>query len=269
MPNSTTRISDRIETLRDRIIEGNSRDDRLNGGRGNDSIFGRDGDDSLFGRGGNDSLFGEDDDDQLFGGDGDDSLDGGENNDELNGEDGNDSLTGGLSNDVINGGDGDDVAFTDLSIDGADTVDLGAGSDAVIVSASNSTQIRLTFTSSEVGNGSANDFEHAGQPGWRPGRAHAPGKQLRRPLHGDQPLRRRGHHLRGGRGRHLRRARPRLRRRARRPFRGRHARHVGQRQPHRDPGRPALLLQRRHGQRHRHRRHRHGFPGRRGRQRFR
>ncbi|MGA0532412.1 beta strand repeat-containing protein [Hansschlegelia sp. KR7-227] len=70
---------------------------------------------------------------------------------------GPDTITGGLGDDTIFGDGGDDVANVDLTLDGADEVDLGDGMDRVNVDAMASTNVRLTFTSSEVGNGLATD----------------------------------------------------------------------------------------------------------------
>ena len=86
--------------------------------------------------------------DFLVGGAGDDTLDGG---------DGADSFIGGAGADIITGGDGDDTAIFNISTEGADRVNLGAGADKATISAAGAGQIRLTFTSTEVGNNVAND----------------------------------------------------------------------------------------------------------------
>ena len=96
-------------------------------------------------------------DDTIKGGDGDDFLVGGAGNDLLKGNDGEDTLLGGGGNDTGFGGKGDDVAIVNASTDGADSIDLGRGEDVVRVSAAQAGQVRLTFTSAEVGNGNAND----------------------------------------------------------------------------------------------------------------
>jgi Ca2+-binding RTX toxin-like protein len=102
----------------------------------------------------------------LYGGSGDDYLDGGRDNDRLFGNSGadhlyggsgSDELTGGSGHDHLYGGSGNDQAFFNVSNDGADTVNLGSGSDIVSVSAATARQIRLTFTSAEVGNETATD----------------------------------------------------------------------------------------------------------------
>ena len=94
----------------------------------------------------------------LTGDSGNNSLTGNAGNNVLDGGAGNDIFYGGAGNDTILGGAGDDVVSGyNLATDGADQIDLGSGNDTVNLSATGSTQIRLTFTSSEVGNGSAND----------------------------------------------------------------------------------------------------------------
>ena len=95
--------------------------------------------------------------DTVTGGSGNDFLVGGAANDVLNGAAGNDSFIGGAGNDIIDGSDGDDIAIFNVSTNGADAVNLGNGSDIVNVSAAAAGQVRLTFTSAEVGNSNAND----------------------------------------------------------------------------------------------------------------
>ena len=76
-------------------------------------------------------------------------------NDTLVGGDVADVFTGGPEADVITGNGGDDTANYTLGTDGADIVDLGSGND--IVSVTGAGQVRLTFTSAEVGNGEVDD----------------------------------------------------------------------------------------------------------------
>lgn len=64
---------------------------------------------------------------------------------------------GGLDEDFIFGEAGNDTAVFNISTDGADQTDLGIGDDVASVSAAQAGQIRLTFTSAEVGNGTPND----------------------------------------------------------------------------------------------------------------
>jgi Ca2+-binding RTX toxin-like protein len=96
-------------------------------------------------------------DDYVTGGRADDFLVGGAGNDRLDGREGDDSFIGGAGNDTIIGGKGNDLAIFNVATDGVDTVDLGKGSDTVNVLSPAAGQVRLTFTSSEVGNGSARD----------------------------------------------------------------------------------------------------------------
>lgn len=75
--------------------------------------------------------------------------------DTLDGGDGDDLLIGGMGDDVVQGGQGDDTARVVLATDGADQIDLGAGADTVELGTNGIAQVRLTFTSAEVGNGRA------------------------------------------------------------------------------------------------------------------
>lgn len=106
---------------------------------------------------GDDTTTGSESDDIINGEGGNDTLDGAGGNDVINGGDGNDILTGGTGSDTIYGGDGDDIANYDTftGSTGVDYTDLGAGSD--VVNVSGHAQVRLTFTSAEVGNGLATD----------------------------------------------------------------------------------------------------------------
>ena len=96
-------------------------------------------------------------DDIVTGGRGADFLVGGAGADSLMGGQGNDSFIGGAGNDMILGGEGADLVIFAPATDGMDRVDLGAGSDMVMVNAAAGSQVRLTFTSAEVGNGKAMD----------------------------------------------------------------------------------------------------------------
>ena len=120
-------------------LQGGTRDDYLNGGGGQDKLSGGAGDDYLDGGANSDRMFGNAGDDQLYGGAG------------------NDELTGGRGHDHLYGGTGNDRAFFNVSKDGADSVNLGSGSDRVDVSSATAGQVRLTFTSAEVGDGKALD----------------------------------------------------------------------------------------------------------------
>lgn len=93
--------------------------------------------------------------DTLRGGAGNDFLVGGAGDDVLDGGNGNDTFIGGAGADTITGGLGDDIDIFNVSTDGRDSVNLGAGSDRVNVTSVG--QIRLTATLAEIGNGNAND----------------------------------------------------------------------------------------------------------------
>ena len=96
--------------------------------------------------------------DNITGGRANDFLVGGAGNDGLRGEGGNDTFIGGAGDDRISGGFGDDVAIFNTSTDGLDLVNLGSGLDTVnVAGGANTNQVRLTFTSAEVGNGVATD----------------------------------------------------------------------------------------------------------------
>jgi len=105
----------------DRIVaDGSEMKVTLNGNDGDDYLKGGEGDDDLFGGAGNDILLGGDGNDMLEGGDGDDEVDGGLGGDTLFGNDGNDSLTGGPTG---------DPSDPDVTVDGINTVEGGAGDD--------------------------------------------------------------------------------------------------------------------------------------------
>ncbi|MBR0657122.1 beta strand repeat-containing protein [Plastoroseomonas arctica] len=102
---------------------------------------------AIDGMGGNDTIVTGAGADILNGGGGDDSLSAGA---------GDDNLSGGGGSDTIRGGDGIDSLFVGAQDPGTDNVDLGGGMDMVRVEGIPG-QIRLTFTSAEVGNGLATD----------------------------------------------------------------------------------------------------------------
>jgi Ca2+-binding RTX toxin-like protein len=139
------------------VLRGTSADDNLAGRGGRDSLLGRAGDDYLNGGSGQDTLSGGSGNDYLDGSSGNDRLLGNSGDDYLVGGSGNDELTGGSGHDHLFGGSGSDRAFFNVSTGSSDTVNLGSGSDIVSVSAASAGQVRLTFTSAEVGNGLATD----------------------------------------------------------------------------------------------------------------
>lgn len=105
--------------------------------------------------------------DRVTGGLANDFLVGGAGNDRLFGQQGDDTFIGGAGNDRILGGGGDDAVILTVATDGSDSINLKSGMDTVRVAGSvDAAQIRLTFTSSEVGDGTAFDSDTmAGQDG--------------------------------------------------------------------------------------------------------
>ena len=122
----------------DNIITSGAGNDLLNGGAGNDQLLGGIGNDTLNGGDGNDSLNGGLGDDILNGGAGSDTLFGDNGNDILSGGSGNDFINGAAGNDTVNGGAGDD---TMMATDGNDVFQFAAGfgNDLIINFDSNAT----------------------------------------------------------------------------------------------------------------------------------
>ena len=89
-------------------IKGGTGDDTVDGGAGADVVSGGDGNDTVEGGGGKDGLKGGDGSDTLDGGAGADTLSGGEGADTVNGGEGNDRLKGGGNDDDVNGDPGRD-----------------------------------------------------------------------------------------------------------------------------------------------------------------
>ena len=101
------------------VLAGDVRDNRLDGGPGDDILYGGP-------EGGDDALIGAAGDDRLYGGRGDDTLAGGA---------GDDRLRGGPGDDTLTGGDGADTFF--LAPDGGDdtVLDFGRGADTLDLTA--------------------------------------------------------------------------------------------------------------------------------------
>ena len=116
------------------FIHGDSGDDTLNGGAGDDKIYGVEGDDTIDGGAGDDNIRGGDGDDTLYGGAGDDELGAGAGDDILYGGDGDDYLDDSAGNDKLYGGAGDDRLY---SWDGNDHLYGGDGDDRLMVLSNN------------------------------------------------------------------------------------------------------------------------------------
>ncbi|KQP91046.1 hypothetical protein ASF60_04310 [Methylobacterium sp. Leaf113] len=104
----------------------------------------------ITGGNGNDTLTTGSSDDFVFGGGGNNIISTGS---------GNDTISAGSGNDTVLGGDGDDTFGVNVYTDGSDQVNLGAGNDTVRFDRfdGGTGNVRLTFTSAEVGNGNTND----------------------------------------------------------------------------------------------------------------
>ncbi|HEV2747539.1 MAG TPA: calcium-binding protein [Allosphingosinicella sp.] len=100
----------------DAEIVGNSLNNEIRGGYGDDSIRGLGGDDYITGEEGHDT---------LSGGAGDDRLSGFYGNDHLSGGDGDDRLSYFVGTDVLDGGEGSDTASVTGTIDLANDTQLG------------------------------------------------------------------------------------------------------------------------------------------------
>ena len=101
------------------VLAGDRRDNRLDGGGGDDKLYGGPdgGDDVLAGGGGSD---------KLYGGKGNDTLEGGL---------GHDQLSGGTDNDRLDGGEGDDTFFFNPGGEDDTILDFGNGEDKIDLTA--------------------------------------------------------------------------------------------------------------------------------------
>ncbi len=123
----------------DNVIQTGLGNDSLSGGDGSDSLYGGGGDDAVFDVSGDNSISGGIGSDFLFTGDGSDALDGGTGDDLIFAGGGDDSVAGGEGNDSVSGGAGEDSIFGgagDDSLSGGDDADVfffegGFGSDTV------------------------------------------------------------------------------------------------------------------------------------------
>ena len=135
-------------------IHGNAGNDLLVSGAGNDKLYGDSGKNTIKGGAGNDSIYAGKGNDQIWGGAGNDFIDltkGGKN--KVYGEAGNDTIKFGYSDNYIDGGDGNDYINPSA---GSNTIKGGAGNDTIITGIGGS---------NNIDGGAGNDFidgTHAG-----------------------------------------------------------------------------------------------------------
>jgi Ca2+-binding RTX toxin-like protein len=113
----------------------NSEDYTINGNSANNTLVSGAGNDKLYGNGGNDMLEGGLGNDKLFGGAGNDDLIGGTGNDTLTGDAGNDMLDGGAGKNVLIGGDGNDTYWIGAGDKIVEGNGKNGGFDTVVASA--------------------------------------------------------------------------------------------------------------------------------------
>ena len=95
-------------TILPQLVLGNSANETLTGGNGDDRVYSALGNDLITGLNGHDLLAGERGHDRIYGGNGDDFLLGGNDRDLLVGDAGNDRIHGEFGNDTMTGGTGAD-----------------------------------------------------------------------------------------------------------------------------------------------------------------
>lgn len=105
-----------------------SRDDYIRGNSGQDTIVSGAGNDRAYGGSGADVIRGDNGDDQIVGDSGSDMIWGGSGNDTISGNEGADVISGGAGHDSISGDDGADILYGD---DGNDTIIGGTGADLI------------------------------------------------------------------------------------------------------------------------------------------
>jgi Ca2+-binding RTX toxin-like protein len=93
------------------VIGGNTQDNIINAGAGNDTVWGEAGNDTISGGGGNDHLYGQAGNDTISGGSGDDFIRGNAGDDIITGDGGADIIFGGTGNDTVSAGTGADEVF--------------------------------------------------------------------------------------------------------------------------------------------------------------
>lgn len=122
---SLTRSANTEDSTSPTRIQGDQRDNNIDGSSGNDLVIAGAGQDTVSGASGNDTIHGQAGDDQLVGNNG---------NDKLLGQAGLDLLLGDSGNDTISGGKGDDTVYGN---EGADRLFGGDGSDQLVGGAQN------------------------------------------------------------------------------------------------------------------------------------
>lgn len=119
------------------ILVGDDSENKIDAGKGDDTISGRGGKDHIKGEEGNDLIDGGSGADKIDGGKGDDTIAGGDGNDDIKGGDGNDYIEGNSGNDKIDAGKGDNTVFggdgnDDIKAkEGKDVIEGGAGNDKI------------------------------------------------------------------------------------------------------------------------------------------
>jgi large repetitive protein len=122
-------------------------DDTLSGGGGNDTVMSTTGNDLLFGDDGEDMVNGGDDQDTVMGGAGEDVVGGGAGHDLVYGDGGEDTLFGENGSDTLLGGTGHDVLLggsdsdTLLGMDGRDILFGEDGDDLLVSGVENDTLV--------------------------------------------------------------------------------------------------------------------------------
>lgn len=117
------------------VLRGNSGENLLIAGAGNDTVHGGGARDAIFGEDGDDILNGDAGIDYIVGGTGNDTIAGGDDADEIYGQDGNDTIRGGSTfhTDIMVGGLGDDTIFGTSGLGDYDLLYGNEGNDTFYV----------------------------------------------------------------------------------------------------------------------------------------
>jgi len=113
----------------DDFVQGSAKDDTIDAGSGDNTVFGNAGNDAITTGGGEDFVQGGSGNDTVNAGAGDDDVDGQAGDDVLNGEGDEDFLTGGTGNDAMDGGQGDDIVNADAADFTGPADIIGGGND--------------------------------------------------------------------------------------------------------------------------------------------